>query len=90
MRARYVVRITPADVGQRVSVRFWLADAATAPSGPRHSDAVGVLESWEDGWLVVRRRDGDAVTVDEAALVAGKVIPDPPPRRRPGAGPAVS
>ena len=87
MRARYVVRITPAHVGERVSVRFWLDGAAEAGSGPRHSDAVGVLESWEDGWLVVRRRDGEAVTVDEASLVAGKVLGDPPPRAR---GPAVS
>ncbi len=76
-----MVRITPADVGSRVSVRFWREDAAEVQDGPRHDDAVGTLESWADGWLAIRRRDGRLTTVDEAALVAGKVIPETPPRR---------
>ena len=81
MRARYVVRITPDDVGQRVSVRAWLEDAAERDEGPRHTDVLGELVAWEDGWLSIRRRDGEVVQVDEALLVAGKVIPPPPPRR---------
>ena len=56
-------------------------DAAEVQDGPRHDDAVGTLESWADGWLAIRRRDGRLTTVDEAALVAGKVIPETPPRR---------
>lgn len=80
MKARYVVRITPGDVGRRVSVRAWLVDAAEREDGPRHSDAVGVLEGWADGWLTIRRRDGSLVRIDEALLVAGKVLPEAPRR----------
>ncbi|CAN5202117.1 hypothetical protein BH23ACT9_BH23ACT9_00780 [soil metagenome] len=82
MRARYVIHITPADVGQRVSIRSWLADAAERDEGPYHTDALGTLESWDDGWLSIRRRDGSLVTVDEALMVAGKLLP-PPPATRP-------
>lgn len=81
MKARYVVRITPDDVGRRVSVRAWLAEAAELEEGPRHTDVVGELEAWEDGWLSIRRRDGEVVRVDEALLVAGRVIPPAPPHR---------
>lgn len=81
MRARYVIRITPADVGQRVSVRSWLDDAAERESGPAHTDTLGTLESWEDGVLAIRRKDGTLTQVDEASMVAGKVIPEAPSRR---------
>ncbi|WP_242901035.1 putative acetyltransferase [Actinomadura terrae] len=75
--ARLVVSISGADVGQRVSLRRRL------PTG-EYSDVVGVLESWSDGLLTVRRRTGELVEVPEAIVVAGKVVPpQPPPRRRP-------
>jgi hypothetical protein len=73
--ARLVVTITPADVGQRVSLRRRL------PTGG-YSDVVGVLESWSGGVLVVRRRTGERVEVAESVLVAGKVVPPPPPKVR--------
>ncbi|MFB4312761.1 hypothetical protein [Actinomadura sp. 21ATH] len=74
--ARLVVSITPADVGQRISLRRRL------PTG-EYSDVVGVLESWSDGLLRVRRRTDEIVEVPEAIMVAGKVVPPmPPPRRR--------
>ncbi|TDD95617.1 hypothetical protein E1298_04370 [Actinomadura rubrisoli] len=77
--ARLVVSISSADVGQRVSLRRRL------PTG-EYSDVVGVLESWADGTLQVRRRDGELVEVPEGIVVAGKVVPrQPPPRRRPRA-----
>lgn len=83
MRARYVVRISPADVGQRVSVRYWLDDAATTQAGPTHSDALGTLEGWEDGMLSIRAKDGSLMEVDEASMVAGKILPPAPePRQR--------
>jgi hypothetical protein len=72
--ARLVVSITPADVGQRVSLRRRL------PTGG-YSDVVGILESWTRGTLTVRRRDDELVEVPESVLVAGKVVPPPPPRR---------
>lgn len=77
--ARLVVSVGPADVGERVSLRRRL------PTG-EYSDVVGVLESWSAGMLQVRRRDGELVEVPESIVVAGKVVPrDPPRRRRPRA-----
>ncbi|GAA3296900.1 GNAT family N-acetyltransferase [Streptomyces cinereospinus] len=48
---------------------------------------MGVLTSWNDGVLVITRRDGERVRIEESALVAGKVVPAAPARRR---GPAAS
>jgi ribosomal protein S18 acetylase RimI-like enzyme len=48
---------------------------------------VGVLTSWNDGVLLITRRDGETVRIPESALVAGKVVPPAPARRR---GPAAS
>ena len=73
--ARLVVRVTPDDVGRRVSLRRKL------PEG-RFSDVIGVLESWSDGVLRVRRRTGEVVEVPETIVVAGKVVPQAPPARR--------
>ncbi|MQA87680.1 MAG: hypothetical protein GEV03_24415 [Streptosporangiales bacterium] len=74
-RARFEISVTPGDVGRRVSLRRRLPDG-------RFTDAVGVLESWEHGRLTVRRRDGSLVELAEETLVAGKVVPNPPPPRR--------
>jgi hypothetical protein len=78
---RLVVTVTPADVGQRVSLRRRL------PTG-QYSDVIGVLESWSEGMLSVRRRTGELVEVPEDIVVAGKVVPPAPPRRRPRAEPS--
>lgn len=74
MRARLRVRITPDDVGSRVSIR--LRDDGG------YTDVVGHLESWADGQLRVRRRDGEVATLSEGEIVAGKVVPPAPPKRR--------
>lgn len=77
MRARYVVRISPADVGRRVSIR------ARTHAQPPATDTVGVLHAWQDGWLQVERRDGTVVRLPEVDLLAARVVPDaPPPRHR--------
>ncbi|WP_103500206.1 MULTISPECIES: GNAT family N-acetyltransferase [unclassified Streptomyces] len=74
---RLEVRITPGDVGRRVSVR-----TRTEPgSGARFTDTVGVLTAWKDGALTVTRRDGTPVALAESALVAAKVVPSAPARR---------
>jgi hypothetical protein len=73
--ARLVVTVTPADVGERVSLRRRL------PTG-EYSDVVGVLESWSDGVLQIRRRTDELVEVPEGIIVAGKVVPPAPPRPR--------
>jgi hypothetical protein len=38
---------------------------------------VGVLESWRDGVLAVRKRDGTLVEIAEDTLVAAKIVRDP-------------
>lgn len=47
-----------------------------------YTDTVGVLTSWNDGVLHITRRGGQIVPVEESALVAGKVVPRAPARRR--------
>ncbi|MEV6316008.1 GNAT family N-acetyltransferase [Streptomyces sp. NPDC051776] len=79
---RFEVRITSADVGKRVSVRR-LTEAG-APS-EKFTDTVGVLTSWDSGVLSITRRSGEIVRIPESVLVAGKVVPGAPARRR---GPA--
>ncbi|GHA81441.1 MULTISPECIES: GNAT family N-acetyltransferase [Streptomyces] len=81
---RLEVRMTPADVGKRVSVRR-VADAPD--TGAKFTDTVGVLTSWDDGVLSITPKSGDSVRIAEASLVAGKVVPAAPARRR---GPAAS
>ncbi len=61
-------------MGRRVSLRRRLQTG-------EYSDVVGVLESWADGILTVRRRDGELVEIPEGIVVAGKVVPPAPPRR---------
>lgn len=68
---RYTVALTAADVGERVMVRY-----AHGGDGPPLTDAVGNLVSWSGGVLRVDTRRG-LVDVDEAALVAGKLVPLP-------------
>ncbi|MGW0559311.1 GNAT family N-acetyltransferase [Streptomyces sp. NPDC003016] len=81
---RLEVRISPADVGKRVSVRR--LDEAGAP-GAKFTDTVGVLTSWDDGVLSITRRGGESVRISESSLIAGKVVPSAPARRR---GPAAT
>ena len=80
LRGRYVVRITPADIGSRVSVR---ARTGEDVEGPQFTDTLGTLEYWEDGVLWIRRRDGRLSGVNEGTMVAGKTLPPAPePRNR--------
>ncbi|MYQ48169.1 GNAT family N-acetyltransferase [Streptomyces sp. SID4985] len=81
---RLEVRIAPADVGKRVSVRRL---TQTGRPGEKFTDTVGVLTSWDNGVLMITQRDGRTVRIEESALVAGKVVPAVPARRRgPAAG----
>ncbi|MBY8884162.1 GNAT family N-acetyltransferase [Streptomyces sp. PTM05] len=76
---RLEIRITPSDVGKRVSVR---AVAELVDGRPVFRDAVGVLTSWADGVVIVTRRTGEVVRIPDESVVAGKVVPDAPARRR--------
>jgi hypothetical protein len=62
------IRITPADVGKRVSVRRVHRSPGDSAA---FTDTVGLLTSWDEGVLVVTRRTGEAVRIDAATLVAG-------------------
>ncbi|SEC57012.1 Acetyltransferase (GNAT) family protein [Streptomyces sp. TLI_105] len=73
------MRITSADVGKRVSVRY-VTDSAQ--SGEKFTDAVGVLTSWDNHVLLITRKNGESVRIPESALAAGKVVPAAPARRR--------
>ncbi len=76
LRPRYVHRVTPDDVGSRVSVRRWL-DAERTEAG----DVLGQLLAYDDGVLTVQGRDG-AVAIPESTVLASRVVP-PPPEPRP-------
>ncbi|MFJ3648922.1 GNAT family N-acetyltransferase [Streptomyces murinus] len=83
-QGRLEVRITPADVGKRVSVRR-LSEPGAARE--KFTDTVGVLTSWDHGVLMITQRDGTSVRFPESSLVAGKIVPAAPARRRgPAAG----
>lgn len=79
MSGRLELRISVEDVGKRVSVRS-LTDPDTGPE--RFTDTVGVLTSWTQGVVCVTRKSGEQVRLAEQRLVAGKVVPSAPARRR--------
>ncbi|TYB56770.1 hypothetical protein FXF51_42420 [Nonomuraea sp. PA05] len=72
MVARLVIAITTQDIGARITTR------RRVPGG--FSDVVGILVSWADGVLEIRKKDGTVVTIREESLVAAKVVPAAPPR----------
>jgi hypothetical protein len=79
MRYRLVVRLTAADVGQRVVIR-WLRPN---PDGAEQmADVLGILEGFDGQSLMVRKRDGQLVVIPQIRALAGKVVPPPPPPRR--------
>ena len=63
MRYRYVVRIGPEDVGQRVVVRW----RRPAPGGDEVADVVGPLEAADDRHFAVRNRRGELVEIPATA-----------------------
>jgi N-acetylglutamate synthase len=81
---RLEVRLTPADIGQRVVIRW----RRPAPGeGEAVTDVLGILEEADTGSFAVRTRDGKLVVVPARLALAGKVVPPPPTRGR-RAGPA--
>ena len=86
MRFRLEVRLTPADVGQRVVIRW----RRPAPGdGDQIADVLGILEDADAGSFAVRTSGGELVLIPAGRALAGKVIPPPPPpARRRSAGPA--
>jgi hypothetical protein len=79
MRYRYVVRITPADVGKRVVIRW----RRPGPGDDEQiADVLGILEEADARTFTVRTRDGKLVVIPVERALAGKLVPPPPARRR--------
>jgi N-acetylglutamate synthase len=74
-----------ADVGSRVVVRYLLR-GQTGPMGhPLRTDVIGTLERFDGDRVVVRRVDGERVSVAATDVVAAKRVPPAPRRRSRGA-----
>ena len=78
MHFRLEVRLTPADVGQRVVIR-WRPPSLGA-SG-QVSDVLGILEAAAAESFAVRTCVGTVVVIPRTRAFAGKVIPLPPRRQ---------
>ena len=83
MRFRLEVRLTPADVGQRVVIRWRRPGPG---DGDQIADVLGLLEEADAESLAVRTSGGELVLIPAGRALAGKVIPPPPARWR-SAGP---
>ena len=79
MRYRLEVRLTPADVGQRVVIRWRLPSPG---DGEQIADVLGILEANDPASFAVRTSDGALVVIPAARALAGKVVPPAPQNRR--------
>ncbi|GGI08899.1 NUDIX hydrolase [Egicoccus halophilus] len=75
LRARAVHRVTPDDVGRRVSVRHLVPDA---DRGPVPTDVVGRLLAMDDDVLLLVDREHRLQVVDAAGVLASRVVPPHP------------
>ena len=83
------VRITAADVGQRVTIRW--RPPELEGSSKWMTDVLGILEEADDQFFKVRRgRDGQLIVIPRERALAGKVVPPAPPPRRPRKAPESS
>ena len=78
MRYRLEVRLTSADVGKRVVIR-WRPGPADST---QVTDVLGILEQADTEAFAVRTRHGNLVVIPAGRAMAGKVIPPPPVRHR--------
>jgi len=83
VRYRLEVRLTPADVGQRVVIRW---RRPSPGDGEQIADVLGILEENDPASFAVRTSDGALVVIPAARALAGKVVP-PTPQNRRRAGP---
>jgi ribosomal protein S18 acetylase RimI-like enzyme len=73
--------LKPSDVGRRVVVRTTVGDEIGPSGGPALTDTLGLLESWGETTIGVRKADGTLVTIARADVVAAKAVPARPSRR---------
>jgi 8-oxo-dGTP pyrophosphatase MutT (NUDIX family) len=77
-RVRYRREVGPEHVGQRVSLRFLRDDG----DGPRPTDRVGRLLSFESDGILLVDRAGTLHAIDPTVLLASRLVP-PHPRAAP-------
>ena len=84
MRYRLEVRLSAADVGSRVVIRW----RRPAGDGEETADVLGVLEVADAASFMVRKASGELVTIPRDRALAGKIVPAVPRRkhREPGSG----
>ena len=78
MRYRLEVRLTSADVGKRVVIRWRPGPADSKPL----ADVLGILELADARSFTIRTSDGKLVVIPAGHAVAGKLVPPLPARRR--------
>jgi hypothetical protein len=83
VRYRLEVRLTAADVGLRVVIRW----RRPGPDGGEQvTDVLGILEEHHADYFTVRTADGQLVAIPSTRALAGKVVPERPRRRHEGPG----
>jgi N-acetylglutamate synthase len=78
VRYRLEVRLSPADVGRRVVIR-WRRPAQG--DADEVADVLGVLEAADGAAFTVRTASGESVVVPVERALAGKTVPPAPPQR---------
>ncbi len=71
MPFRLEVRLTAADIGARVVIRW----RRPAEGGERVADVLGILEDSDERSFSVRTARGELVVVPRERALAGKVVP---------------
>jgi len=84
VRYRPGVRLTPADAGQRVVIRW---RRPSPGDGEQIANVLVILEENDPASFAVRTCDGALVVIPAACALAGKAVP-PAPQNRRRAGPA--
>jgi hypothetical protein len=82
VRYRMEVRLTAADVGSRVVIR-WRRPCGADGDRDEVADVLGVLQAADDSAFVVRKASGELVTIPRMRALAGKTVPAQPRRVRP-------
>jgi N-acetylglutamate synthase len=78
VRYRLELKLTDADVGKRVVIRW----RPGPPDSPQMTDVLGILEQADADAFAVRTREGDLIVIPRDRALAGKVVPPPPARHR--------
>jgi len=79
VRYRLEVRLTAADVGKRVVIRW----RRPGPDDREQiADVLGILQEHDAQSFAVRTADGRLVVIPRTRALAGKVVPPPPVRQR--------